>query len=88
MDDEIREILRDNGRLQQDVGLLDAGSDLYRAGMTSHATVDVMLALETAFDVEFADRMLRRSTFESIATIRAALTELGVAGEANSYASS
>jgi acyl carrier protein len=36
-----------------------------------------MLALEDTFDVEFPDAMLRKSTFESIAAIRDALTELG-----------
>jgi acyl carrier protein len=44
--------------------------------MTSHASVNVMLALEDAFDLEFPDRMLKRSVFESIASIRAALEEL------------
>jgi hypothetical protein len=36
-----------------------------------------MLALEGHFDVEFPDRMLRRSVFESISAIAAALGELG-----------
>ncbi len=44
--------------------------------MTSHASVNVMLGLEDAFDVEFPDRMLRRDVFESIASIEAALSEL------------
>ena len=44
--------------------------------MTSHASVNVMLALEDAFDIEFPDRMLKRSVFESIASIQAALSEL------------
>jgi acyl carrier protein len=35
-----------------------------------------MLALENAFDLEFPDAMLKRSVFESIASIRAALEEL------------
>jgi len=56
-------------------GLAD-DDDLYQAGMTSHASVNVMLALEDAFDIEFPDRMLKRSVFESIAAIQAALTEL------------
>ena len=50
--------------------------DLYQAGMTSQASVNVMLGLEDAFDVEFPDRMLTRSVFESITSIRAALAEL------------
>jgi acyl carrier protein len=35
-----------------------------------------MLALEDAFDVEFPDSMLKRSVFESVAAIEAAVTEL------------
>jgi acyl carrier protein len=38
--------------------------------------VDVMLALEDQFGVEFPERMLRRSVFQSIDAIAAALTEL------------
>ncbi len=76
MTDEIRQIIRDHGRLSADVAALAADADLYQAGMTSHASVTVMLALEDHFDVEFPDRMLTRSVFESIASIEAALTEL------------
>ena len=72
----IREILKEHGRLSQEaIGLQDT-TDLYQAGMTSHASVNVMLALEGAFDVEFPDHMLTRNVFNSIASIRAALEEL------------
>ena len=37
---------------------------------------DVMLALEDAFDIEFSEKMLRKSTFESIAAIRAGVLEM------------
>ncbi len=47
---------------------------LYHA--VSTASVSVMLALEDAFEVEFPDSMLRRSVFESVNGIAAALTEL------------
>jgi acyl carrier protein len=76
MTDEIRRILRENGRLTADVESLADDADLYLAGMTSHASVNVMLALEDAFDVEFPDEMLKRSSFESIAAIASAVTEL------------
>jgi acyl carrier protein len=76
MDDEIRSILKEHGRLSVEVASLGDDADLYRAGMTSHASVNVMLALEGKFDVEFPDRMLRRSVFESIVSIRTALQEL------------
>ena len=73
---KIREILTEHGRLAKEVSSLGDDGDLYQAGMTSHASVNVMLALEGAFDVEFPDAMLRRSVFESIAAIRAAIEEL------------
>jgi acyl carrier protein len=76
MNDQIRAILKEHGRLVVDVAKLADDSDLYEAGMTSHASVNVMLALEGAFDVEFPDRMLRRGVFESVAAIAAALSEL------------
>ena len=44
--------------------------------MTSHASVNVMLALEGEFEVEFPDHMLKRSVFESIAAITTAIDEL------------
>jgi acyl carrier protein len=78
---EIRAVLRDHGRLAQDIGALAADCDLYQAGMTSHASVNVMLALEGKFDVEFPDRMLKRSVFASVDAIRSALAELGAVAE-------
>ena len=76
MDDAIRAVLAEHARLAVDVATLGDDTDLYAVGLTSHASVNVMLALEDAFDVEFPDRMLRKSTFGSVADIRAALDEL------------
>jgi acyl carrier protein len=76
MTEAIRRIVRDHGRLPVDVDELADEADLFQAGMTSHASVNVMLALEDAFDIEFPDHMLKRSVFESVASIRAALEEL------------
>lgn len=75
-DDRIRAVLHEHARLSVDALSLDAVTDLYQAGMTSHASVNVMLALEGSFDVEFPDHMLKRSVFTSIASIRQALSEL------------
>jgi acyl carrier protein len=80
---EIRTVLGDHGRLAQDIATLTPESDLYQAGMTSHASVNVMLALEGKFDVEFPDRMLKRSVFASIDAIRSALAELGAVAESS-----
>lgn len=72
----IRRILKEHGRLAGDVSVLRVDADLYQAGMTSHASVNVMLALEGEFDVEFPDHMLKRDVFGSISAIRAAIDEL------------
>jgi acyl carrier protein len=72
----IRRVLRDHARLPVDVSSLDDQADLFRAGMSSHASVNMMLALEDAFDIEFPDSMLKRSVFESVAGIDAAIQEL------------
>jgi acyl carrier protein len=76
MDEKIRIILEEHGRFPVDVASIGDEEDLFDAGMTSHASVNVMLALEDEFDLEFPEIMLRMSTFESVAAIRAALVEL------------
>jgi acyl carrier protein len=76
MTEQIRCILRENARLSTDIDSLSDNADLYQAGMTSHASVNVMLALEDAFDVEFPDSMLKRSVFESVSAIEMAVSEL------------
>ena len=76
MTEKIRKILKDHGRLSKDADALAEDADLYQAGLTSHASVNVMLALEGEFDVEFPDHMLKRSVFESISAMRAAISEL------------
>ncbi len=55
MSERIREILGEHARLPVDLSTLADNDDLYDAGMTSHASVQVMLALEEGFDVEFPD---------------------------------
>jgi acyl carrier protein len=80
MNEDIRDIIKQHAKLSVDVSTLGDDSDLYQAGMTSHASVNLMLALEDKFEVEFPERMLRRRLFESIASIRAALLELGGGG--------
>ena len=73
---EIRQVLQQHGRLTADADELPVDAGLYEAGMTSHASVNVMLGLEDAFDIEFPDRMLTRGVFESIGSIAAAVSEL------------
>ena len=73
---KIRNILKQHGRLSKEVEGLADGADLYQAGMTSHASVNVMLALEAEFDIEFPDHMLRRDVFASMIAMSLAIQEL------------
>ncbi len=50
--------------------------DLYEAGMSSHTSVKLMLAVEDLFDIEFPDEMLERETFASVANIAAAVKDV------------
>jgi acyl carrier protein len=72
----VREIVARHARLGLPVEQLSDDGDLYNAGLTSLATVGLMLALEDAFDIEFPDAMLSRRTFGSIASLTAAVEQL------------
>jgi acyl carrier protein len=74
--DQIRPIVAAHARLLVPVDRLADDSDLYEAGLTSLSTVNLMLALEEHFDVEFLDRMLGRKTFGSIRSLSEAIEEL------------
>jgi acyl carrier protein len=72
-DEVIRQVLRDNARLYVPVDEIDDNDDLYLAGMSSLASVNVMLGLEDALDIEFPEQLLKKATFASIAAISEAL---------------
>ncbi len=75
----VRGVLKEHGRLSVDAAQLQDSADLYEAGLTSHASVSIMLALESEFDIEFPDQMLSRSVFGSIAAICNAVDTLTAA---------
>ena len=76
MRDETREILSKYGRLSVTVDQLTDACDLYNAGLTSLATVGLMLALEDSFEIEFPYSMLNRKTFRSIDSLVFAIEQL------------
>jgi acyl carrier protein len=78
--DEIRKIVGAYGHLLVNVDTLSDEDDLYEAGMSSNATVSVMLALEQNFSIEFPESVLRRSVFTTLRSIRETVAELGVEG--------
>jgi len=72
----IRRVLDQHAKLPVSVWDLGVMDNLYQAGMTSHSSVNVMLALEDELDLEFPERLLRKPTFASISSIRLAVDEV------------
>jgi len=78
VDIKIRGVIEEHGRLAVTVSSLSDSDDLYQNGLSSHASVNVMLGLEDAFDIEFPDELLRKGTFQSVSAIRTALESMGI----------
>ena len=77
MQERIRDVLATHGRMAIDPRDVDGNADLYELGLTSHASVNVMLALEDEFDIEFPDEVLKKSTFASVSNIQQVVEDLG-----------
>ena len=69
----VRSVLADQGKLSEDAQSIAVDADLYRAGMTSHASVNVMLGLEDEFGIEFPEERLTKATFTSVQSITEAV---------------
>ena len=75
IDEEVRRVVAAHSGLTVDVKTL-GDKRIYRLGMSSHANVNVMLALEDTFDIEFPEEMLRQATFQSLSAIRRSVSLL------------
>ena len=73
---QIRKIIEQHAKLSVKLDSLTDDSDLYAAGLSSLSTVNLMLALEDHFDVEFKDSMLGRKTFGSLRSLSEVIEEL------------
>lgn len=73
---KIRELLARHSRLDMDFNTIAEDADLYATGLTSLTTVNIMLAIEDEFDIEFPDSKLNRQTFQSIETLVELVEEL------------
>jgi len=73
MTQRIRAVIDNHAKLPVKCETIPDNASLYDAGMTSMASVSLMLALEDEFNIEFPDHMLRREVFESVSSIREAL---------------
>jgi len=76
MMEKIRELIELHAGIPQGTQEIADDTDLYRAGMKSFASVQLMLALEEAFDIEFPEEMLNRATFRSASAIADAVQQL------------
>ncbi|WP_454289474.1 acyl carrier protein [Rhizobium arsenicireducens] len=76
MNETIRTLLAKLGGLPVSVNSVADAADLYAAGLSSFASVQLMLGLEEAFDIEFPDHMLNRKSFASIAAIEATVNTI------------
>lgn len=76
MENQIRAILSRHGKLSTSADTVGVEDDLYSLGLTSHASVNVMLAIEDEFDIEFPDEVLTKSTFATIANLRGVVDDL------------
>ena len=76
MNNEIRAILDDNGKLAVPASGLGEFDDLFAAGLDSLAMVNVLMALEEHFNIEVPDRLLSRRTFSSLHSLASMVGEL------------
>jgi acyl carrier protein len=73
MKDRLRRIVKDHAGLRLPLEKIEDSTDLYRVGMSSQASVVLMIALEGQFGIEFPDAMLSRDVFTNIDTIAKAI---------------
>ncbi|MUO81675.1 acyl carrier protein [Agrobacterium vitis] len=76
MNETIRTILGRVGGLQVAVAEIAADADLYALGLSSFASVQLMLGIEEAFDIEFPDHLLNRKSFASIEAIERTVRQI------------
>jgi acyl carrier protein len=76
MNNTIRDLLKKHAGLPVNVDELADGADLYAAGLSSFASVQLMLALEENFDIEFPDSLLNRKSFQSIDAIERSVASI------------
>ncbi|MBB3611691.1 acyl carrier protein [Rhizobium sp. BK602] len=69
MNETIRDLLAKFGALPVTIDQIADDADLYAAGLSSFASVQLMLGIEEAFDIEFPDNLLNRKSFASIVAI-------------------
>lgn len=72
----VRAVIKQYGGLTADADTVAEDADLYASGMTSFASVEVMLGLEEEFGITFPQNMIGRETFLTVSAMVAAVTEI------------
>ena len=72
----ILRLIDEKARLPIPARVLPPESDLYRVGLTPFTAIQLMLALEKEFEVEFPRRMLNRRSMSSVNAICSSICEL------------
>jgi acyl carrier protein len=72
----LRRLLSESDCLDVPIDTVADDADLYAAGLTSLATVRLILAIEGEFGFEIPDRMLTRRLFSSVNSIATTVKEL------------
>jgi acyl carrier protein len=76
MRDRVRAIVTSMNILPVPVDGLSDEDNLFDAGMTSFASVQLMLAIEEEFDIEFPNSLLTRKTFATFGGLISAVNQL------------
>ncbi|WP_173009198.1 acyl carrier protein [Methylobacterium sp. P1-11] len=76
MAQDIREILGSNEAFAGKADRLSEDDSLFDLGLDSFGSVQLMLALEERFNIEFPDELLNRKSFSTIRAIREAVSTL------------
>jgi acyl carrier protein len=76
MRDRVRTIIGSMNLLPVPIDGLSDQDSLFDAGMTSFGSVQLMLAVEEAFDIEFPNSLLTRKTFATVGGLTAAVEQL------------
>lgn len=76
MRDRVRAIVGSMNLLPVPVDGLSDQDNLFDAGMTSFGSVQLMMAIEEEFDIEFPNSLLTRKTFATLDGLNSAVEQL------------
>ncbi len=72
----ILRLVEEKATLAKPTDELTLNCDLYRAGMKPFEAIQLMLALEEEFEIEFPTKMLNRQSMSSLEAIRSCIEEV------------